>query len=492
MHSNCSDPCLSLLVAFAARPQTLFRTHRKQHACHCRDIIAQQQQLARDDIRCHRGGDRPRRRRRPRNARRQRPGPRPGPRGLRRPPAAEASGLWLLLRGSGPERYGERGGERTERELKSILLNFDDAGHSIRSSSPSSFSFSTSTPTLNNNKKTPTGEPVSPLARLNQPDPTKKGGRWASEFVWNTDWAGAMDAAEASKKARKAQLAAEEAESERRRLAGISPSSASGPGGLSLTRTMDLDRMDIDLTEYLVPKDKARRPTTEELLAPKAGRASRRFASSSRSSSPDSSSSANNDFTAAQKSFQADARRWTRGGKFSRKAASLQQQPAAEAEAMALEAEAEAAAFEVLKKELILWAVSAALGGSVAAAAFYGPEVAASYAVGAVFGTVYLRLLGRSVDSFAGGGIASAAGAAVGQQRLLLPLILALGFNRYELLFAEKLGHHAQLLPMLVGFFTYKAAVVGRQAATLLGELGDSVREGRGGNTRFGSGSEEE
>jgi ATP synthase protein I len=343
-------------------------------------------------------------------------------------------------------------------------------------------------------EKTLPGEVVSPLARLNQPDPTKKGGRWAPEFVWNTDWAGALDAAEASKKARKEQLAAEEAENERRRLAGISPSaSSSGSAGLSLTRTMDLDRMDIDLTEYLVPKDKSRRPTTEELLAPSTDRASARFDSrppSSSSRSPSSSSSSAADFTAAQKSFQADARRWTRGGKFSRKAASLQQQPAAEAEALAKQAEDEAANYEILKKELVVWAAAAGVGGALAAGVFYGPETSASYAVGAVFGTIYLRLLGRSVDSFAGSGIGGAIGATVGQQRLLLPLILALGFNRYEFLFAEKLGHHAQLLPMLVGFFTYKAAVVGKQAATLLGELGDSIRDGGGGNTRFGGDEE--
>lgn len=344
------------------------------------------------------------------------------------------------------------------------------------------------------------GEVVSPLARLNQADPTKKGGRWAPEFVWNTDWAGALDAAEASKKARKEQLEAEEAESERRRLAGISPSSpssgSSSAGGLSLTRTMDLDRMDIDLTEYLVPKDRARRPTTEELLSPSGDRAARSSwssaASTSSSSSPPPSSPppplpSAGSFTAAQKSFQADERRWTRGGKFSRKAAaSLQLQPTAEAEVLARRAEAEAAEYDRLKKELVLLAAAAGAGGALAAAVFYGGEVSASYAVGAVFGTVYLRLLGRSVDSFGGGSVGGAVGSAVGQQRLLLPLILALGFNRYELLFADKVGHHAHLLPMLVGFFTYKAAVAGKQAATLLGELGDSVRGGGEGNTRFG------
>ena len=353
--------------------------------------------------------------------------------------------------------------------------------------------FSTPTSKKKKEKKKKTGEVVSPHARLNQPDPTKKGGRWAPEFVWNTDWAGALDAAEASKRAKKEQLEAEEAENERRRLAGISPSSSSSSsasannGGLSLTRTMDLDRMDLDLTEYLVPKDKAKRPSTEELLAPSAERR-RRAASSARSASSSSnpsssSSSSSENFTAAQKSFQADERRWTRGGKFSRKAASLQQQPAAEAEALAAQAEAEAAAYEVLKKELVLWAAAAGVGGALAAGIFYGPEISASYAVGAIFGTIYLRLLGRSVDSFAGSGIGGAVGATVGQQRLLLPLILALGYNRYEFLFAAKVGHHAQLLPMLVGFFTYKAAVVGKQAATLFGDLA------RGGNTPFGGSS---
>ena len=354
-------------------------------------------------------------------------------------------------------------------------------------------------PLLKKKKTQQTGEVVSPLARLNQPDPTKKGGRWAPEFVWNTDWAGALDAAEASKNARKEQLAAEKAENERRRLAGISPSSSSSEsaGGLSLTRTLDLDRMDVDLTEYLVPKDKTRRPTTEELLTPRSARsrsssASSRSSSSSTSSSSasSSSSSSSSDFTTAQKSFQADARRWTRGGKFSRKAASLQQQPAAEAEALLRQAEEEAAAYEVLKKELVLWAAATGVGGALAGLTFYGGEIAASYAIGAVFGTIYLRLLGRSVDSFAGSGVGGAIGATVGQQRLLLPLILALGFNRYELLFADKLGHHAQLLPMLVGFFTYKVAVVGKQAATLLGELGASVRDGKGGNTKFGNSEE--
>ena len=53
-------------------------------------------------------------------------------------------------------------------------------------------------------------------------------------------------------------------------------------------------------------------------------------------------------------------------------------------------------------------------------------DAAASYAVGAVGGLVYLRQLQRSVDGFG----AFAAGAAGGQTRLLIPVALALAFNR--------------------------------------------------------------
>ena len=54
------------------------------------------------------------------------------------------------------------------------------------------------------------------------------------------------------------------------------------------------------------------------------------------------------------------------------------------------------------------------------------------------------------MDSVGGGaeGLAAAA-----QPRLLIPVVLALGYNRWNLLFAESYGVHLQLLPMLVRFF---------------------------------------
>jgi hypothetical protein len=194
--------------------------------------------------------------------------------------------------------------------------------------------------------------------------------------------------------------------------------------------------------------------------------------------------------------------------------------------------------------------------------------VAASYGVGALGGLLYLRLLNRSVDGVGGG-----LGGAVGQPRLLIPVILALGYNRwaarlccfggpgllhastcvqrrvtacivsglgrhlssvappmprkllwllpdarfqggpeaggltraegmkvrlqgrharrlqahnerpasrcppprrarrYNTMLAEETGLTLQLLPMLIGFFTYKLAVVAKQSLVLFGEL---------------------
>ena len=53
-------------------------------------------------------------------------------------------------------------------------------------------------------------------------------------------------------------------------------------------------------------------------------------------------------------------------------------------------------------------------------------EVAASYSFGAVGSLVYLRLLNRSVDSVGGFSV----GAALGQPRLLIPIILTAAYNR--------------------------------------------------------------
>ena len=53
-------------------------------------------------------------------------------------------------------------------------------------------------------------------------------------------------------------------------------------------------------------------------------------------------------------------------------------------------------------------------------------ETAASYGLGAVGSLVYLRMLNRSIDGVGG------VGAALGQPRLLVPVILTAAYNRYD------------------------------------------------------------
>ena len=53
-------------------------------------------------------------------------------------------------------------------------------------------------------------------------------------------------------------------------------------------------------------------------------------------------------------------------------------------------------------------------------------DTAASYGVGALGGLMYLRLLNRSVDGFA----ASSGGAAGGQARFAIPVLLVLLYSR--------------------------------------------------------------
>lgn len=60
---------------------------------------------------------------------------------------------------------------------------------------------------------------------------------------------------------------------------------------------------------------------------------------------------------------------------------------------------------------------------------------------------------------------------AIGQPRLLIPVVLALTYNRWNTLYADDYGVTLNLYGMLVGFFTYKLAVIGRQGLQLLSDL---------------------
>ncbi|KAJ0668523.1 hypothetical protein HanPI659440_Chr17g0690331 [Helianthus annuus] len=96
--------------------------------------------------------------------------------------------------------------------------------------------------------------------------------------------------------------------------------------------------------------------------------------------------------------------------------------------------------------------------GLVSAYVSYTPEIAASYGAGLVGSLVYMRMLGNSIDGMADGARGVIKGA-IGQPRLLVPVALVMIYNRWNGIVVPEYGlMHLELIPMLVGFFTYKIA----------------------------------
>ncbi|KAJ7543329.1 hypothetical protein O6H91_09G033400 [Diphasiastrum complanatum] len=84
-----------------------------------------------------------------------------------------------------------------------------------------------------------------------------------------------------------------------------------------------------------------------------------------------------------------------------------------------------------------------------------------SYGVGLLGAVAYIRMLGNSVDAFGSRDAGGVVRGAIGQPRLLVPVLLVMIYNRWnEILVPEYGAVHLQLIPMLVGFFTYKLATV--------------------------------
>ncbi|EFJ10221.1 hypothetical protein SELMODRAFT_128521 [Selaginella moellendorffii] len=114
-----------------------------------------------------------------------------------------------------------------------------------------------------------------------------------------------------------------------------------------------------------------------------------------------------------------------------------------------------------LKSGLQVLTVGIGGAGTVCAYVAYSPTVALSYGIGLAGSLAYVRMLGNSVDAFGSQDVKGAARGAVGQPRLLVPVILTMIFNRWNELLAPELGvAELQLIPMLVGFFTYKIATM--------------------------------
>ncbi|XP_075521814.1 protein CONSERVED ONLY IN THE GREEN LINEAGE 160, chloroplastic [Primulina tabacum] len=111
-----------------------------------------------------------------------------------------------------------------------------------------------------------------------------------------------------------------------------------------------------------------------------------------------------------------------------------------------------------LKNKLQFLTIGLGGVGVISTYVSYSPEICASYGVGLLGSLAYMRMLGSSVDSLAAGAKGLVKGA-IGQQRLLVPVILVMLYNRWNEILVPDYGvMPLHLIPMLVGFFTYKIA----------------------------------
>jgi ATP synthase protein I len=101
--------------------------------------------------------------------------------------------------------------------------------------------------------------------------------------------------------------------------------------------------------------------------------------------------------------------------------------------------------YQQLKQELYLITLAITAVAFAAVVYFYGWKIAGNYLLGAVTGVVYLRLLARDVDR-------------LGTETMKLSL------NRQVLVIVLMLvaakWHQLQILPVFLGFLTYKAALI--------------------------------
>ncbi|XP_027909321.1 protein CONSERVED ONLY IN THE GREEN LINEAGE 160, chloroplastic [Vigna unguiculata] len=115
--------------------------------------------------------------------------------------------------------------------------------------------------------------------------------------------------------------------------------------------------------------------------------------------------------------------------------------------------------YDKLKEKLQFLTLGIGGVGLVSAYVSYTPEIAASFGAGFLGSLVYIRMLGSSVDSLKTDGAKALVKGAIGQPRLLVPVVLVMVYNRWNAILVPEFGYmHLELIPMLVGFFTYKIA----------------------------------
>lgn len=217
----------------------------------------------------------------------------------------------------------------------------------------------------------------SPLAGVNDggKDITERGGRYTSDFIWNTQWRKRLEYEDSINRAIE-------------RAKNAPPEEGPEAGTVSFARRALLDSMDVDLSAQLRPRPKKQQP----VAAPKRPVEKR---------------------TVYLKPSQGETRKWDRRGRFGRVrcrflhtvffATYLNVQVAEEkpvtvslTEDQLTAMEQEKQAYSTLQRELLLYTLGATGVIFSLTWIFYTPDIAISYAVGAVGGLVYLRLLNKT------------------------------------------------------------------------------------------------
>ncbi|KAG6404920.1 hypothetical protein SASPL_132497 [Salvia splendens] len=206
-------------------------------------------------------------------------------------------------------------------------------------------------------------------------------------------------------------------------------------GFLSLNRVMSLDNMEVDLSKELAAPSAS---VVEEQVEEQTVR------------------------TAGRKWRPAPTRReldkWTELPRLQAEAdVMLRESRRARGDPVVLAAQSKEQYYK-LKNKLQVLTVGIGGVGLISAYFTYSPEIAASYGDGWLGALVYMRMLGNSIDSMADGARGVIQGA-MAQPRLLVPVVLVMVFNRWNGILVPEYGFMPlDLIPMLVGFFTYKIA----------------------------------
>ncbi|KAK1302277.1 hypothetical protein QJS10_CPB12g00734 [Acorus calamus] len=224
------------------------------------------------------------------------------------------------------------------------------------------------------------------------------------------------------------------------------PSQKEDSGFLSLNRAMTLDSVEIDLSKELaVPPPK---PVLELQMAE---------ARRGRSATESLRNSESPRWRLAP--TQREQSRWDRANKAATGGTDvvLREAKRVRGDPKVLAAQSRE---QYLKLKQKLQLLTLGIGGTGILSAYfcYSPDVAVSFGAGFAGSLVYVRMLGNSVDSMADGARGLIKGA-IGQPRLLIPVALVMIYNRWNGILVPDYGFiHLDLIPMLVGFFTYKIA----------------------------------